>query len=801
MSINIENEPLEYDRLPVLPLKDVVVFPRMVIPLLIGRATSMGAVEECLATGKSLFAVMQKDSDVELPEKRDLHDTGVMVNILQTMRMPDGTMKIVVEGLERVKMRRYHEGEHYDSVDVAPLKHTHRRTKKAEATQRLVLEAFDNYVKQGQKISPEVAISMRNVDETDALVDMLSAHLNLKPQERQQLLTIEKTTGRLEKLYEVLEREVDLLGIEKQVKDKVRDQMEKGQRDYFLNEKMKMIQSELSGSEYSADDVQDLRQGIESAKLPKEVKEKALKELYRFERMQPMSPESSIVQTYIEWLTELPWKKRTKDNLSLDAAQKILDKEHYGLKKVKERILEFLAVRKVSKTVKGPILCLVGPPGVGKTSLGQSIAHAMGRKFVRVSLGGVRDEAEIRGHRRTYIGALPGRIIQSMKKVEVSNPVFMLDEIDKMNVDFRGDPSSALLEVLDPEQNQHFSDHYLEVDYDLHEVFFIATANSEYDIPEPLLDRMEIVNLAGYSPLEKAHIANQFLIPRQLKEAGLDKKGLEIKPEALDHMIHRYTQEAGVRELERQIASICRKVTLENVRAKSTKKKKVSINEAKVTKLLGPPQYTTLEAGKKGHVGVSVGLAWTSVGGDTLIIETQLMKGKGDLRLTGQLGEVMQESAQAAYTYLRANAKTLGISTEFWKNVDLHLHVPEGAIPKDGPSAGGAMTISMLSALRKKAPFDAIAMTGEITLRGQILPIGGVKEKLLAAHRAGMEKVLLPKENEKDLVDIPEEVRNAMNLVFVEDIKEVIAHTMPKPRKAATKKKAAKKSRAKKKSK
>jgi ATP-dependent Lon protease len=801
MSIEIENEPIEYDRLPVLPLKDVVVFPRMVIPLLIGRATSMGAVEECLATGKALFAIMQKDSEVELPEKGDLYDTGVMANILQTMRMPDGTMKIVVEGLERVKMRRYYDGENFDSVDVTPISHTHRKTKKAEATQRLILESFDNYVKQGQRISPEVAISMRNVEETDVLVDMLSAHLNLKAGERQQLLTIEKTNGRMEKLYEVLQREVDLLGIEKQVKDKVRDQMEKGQRDYFLNEQMKMIQSELSGSEYSADDVQELRQRIDSTKLHKDVKEKTLKELYRFERMQPMSPESSIVQTYIEWITDLPWKKRTKDNLSLDAAQKILDKEHYGLKKVKERILEFLAVRKVSKTVKGPILCLVGPPGVGKTSLGQSIAHAMGRKFVRVSLGGVRDEAEIRGHRRTYIGALPGRIIQSMKKVEVCNPVFMLDEIDKMNVDFRGDPSSALLEVLDPEQNQHFSDHYLEVDYDLHEVFFIATANSEYDIPEPLLDRMEIVNLSGYSPLEKVQIANQFLIPRQLKEAGLDKKGLEIKKEALDSMIHQYTQEAGVRELERQIASICRKVTLENVRSKSPKKKKNTIDQAKVTKLLGPPHYTTLEAGKKGHIGVSVGLAWTSVGGDTLIIETQLMKGKGDLRLTGQLGEVMQESAQAAYTYLRANAKVLGISSEFWKNADLHLHVPEGAIPKDGPSAGGAIAISMLSALRNKAPFDAVAMTGEITLRGHILPIGGMKEKLLAAHRAGMEKVLLPKENKKDLVDIPEEVRNAMNLVFVEDIKEVIAHTMTKPRKPAKKKTTAKKKPAKKKTK
>jgi len=793
MSIEIENQPLEYDRLPILPLKDVVVFPRMVIPLLIGRATSMGAVEECLATGKSLFAIMQKDPDVDSPQKRDLYTIGVMVNILQTMRMPDGTMKIVVEGLERAKMKTYHEGENFSSVDVSPIKHRYRKTKKAEATQRLVLESFDTYVKQGQKISPEVAISMRNVEETDALVDMLSAHLSLKSPERQQLLMIEKTASRLEKLYEVLQREVDLLGIEKQVKDKVRDQMEKGQRDYFLNEQMKMIQNELSGSEYSADDVQEIRQSIEAAKLPKEVKEKAFKELYRFERMQPMSPESSIVQTYIEWLTELPWKKRTKDKLNLDAAQKTLDTEHYGLKKVKERILEFLAVRKVSKTVKGPILCLVGPPGVGKTSLGQSIAHAMGRKFVRVSLGGVRDEAEIRGHRRTYIGALPGRIIQSMKKVEVTNPVFMLDEIDKMSVDFRGDPSSALLEVLDPEQNQHFSDHYLEVDYDLHEVFFIATANSEYDIPEPLLDRMEIVNLAGYSPLEKSQIANQFLIPRQLTEAGLNKNDLDIKKPALDYLINRYTSEAGVRELERQIASICRKVTLANVRSKAVKKKKATIDESKILKLLGPPIYSTLEAGKKGHIGVSVGLAWTSVGGDTLIIETQLMKGKGDLRLTGQLGEVMQESAQAAYTYLRANAKRLGIPVDFWKNIDLHLHVPEGAIPKDGPSAGGAMTVSMLSALRKKAPFDAIAMTGEITLRGQILPIGGVKEKLLAAHRAGMEKVLLPKENEKDIVDVPEEVRKGLQLVFVEDIKEVIAHTMPKvkatPKKLAAKKK------------
>ena len=777
------------DIYPILPLKDVVLFPRMVVPLLVGRPPSLSAVEECLASGRPLFACAQRDPEMETPGQVDLHQMGILVNILQTLRMPDGTVKIVVEGLGRAVLDQLVEGESFDEAQVHLVGEKAGTSDELEALKRIVLDMFEDYVRKGQRIAPEVVLSLKGVEDSSALSDLICAHLNLLADERQELLEIEDPKKRLEKLATILTRDLDFLDIEKQVRDKVRDQMEKGHREFYLNEQLKLIQDELSDTEYSGDDAQELRKLITKCKMPKDVLEKALRELSRFEKMQPLSPESSIVQTYLEWLTEMPWTKRSRDVLDLDKALKVLDEDHYGLGKVKERILEFLAVRKLSKGTKGPVLCLVGPPGVGKTSLGKSVARAMNRKFARVSLGGVRDEAEIRGHRRTYIGAMPGRIIQSMKKAGVVNPVFMLDEIDKMSTDFRGDPSSALLEVLDPEQNGQFSDHYLEVDYDLHEVFFITTANNEYEIPEPLLDRMEIVRMPGYTPLEKSQIATRFLIPKQVKESGLSMDDIHFSPKALDTILCHYTEEAGVRELERKIAAICRKVAREVVQGKS--KGKNTITEKRVVDMLGPPEYTDVETLLQPVVGVSIGLAWTSTGGDTLIIESLLMSGKGELKLTGQLGDVMQESAQAVYTYLRANAKALDIPSEFWKSKDLHLHVPEGGIPKDGPSAGCAIAVSMLSALRKQVPKERLAMTGEITLMGNVLPIGGLKEKMLAAHRAKMKTVILPRRNEKDLVDIPKEISRDLEFVLVDTLDDVLAYCLPKRkrRKAAAKRK------------
>jgi len=623
---------------------------------------------------------------------------------------------------------------------------------------------------------------MKAVGDPDALADLVASHLPLPFEERQALLEITDPEQRLEEIGGILHRELELLGIEHDVRERIREQMERGQREYYLHEQLKVIQTELGNREDAVDEFTELRQMIDGAKMPKDVKEKATRELARYERMPPMSPEGGVIRAYIEWLTDMPWVKRSRDRINLDRAKEVLDEDHYGLTKVKERILEFLAVRKLSKSTKGPILCLVGPPGVGKTSLGRSIARAMGRKFVRVSLGGIRDEAEIRGHRRTYIGAMPGRILQNMKKCGVKNPLFMLDEVDKMSNDFRGDPASALLEVLDPEQNHSFSDHYLEVDYDLHEVFFVTTANSDYDLPEPLLDRMEVVRLSGYTTFEKEHIAEGFLVPKQLEESGLSDKHLRFTKKGIDLLVNRYTQEAGVRELERQIANVCRKIAREVVSSKK-KFKMVTITEKRIFDLLGPPIYSELLADGKPCVGLAIGLAWTVVGGDTLTIETTTMRGKGNLMLTGQLGEIMQESAQAAYTYLRAHAKKLKIRSEFWKNFDVHVHVPEGAIPKDGPSAGGAIAISMLSALRAKAPRGKTAITGEITLQGRVLGIGGVKEKVLAAHRAGLTTVLMPKENEKDLIDVPKEVQKDINFVFVETLDEIIRRAFPPPRK------------------
>lgn len=773
----------DIQRIPLLPLKDVVVFPRMVIPLLVGRPASLGAVEASLASGVPVFLCTQTDATVDSPTIEQLYPVGVAANVLQTLRMPDGTMKVVAEGLGRGRLLKLKDRNGVTEATVEPVPEQTFEGPEAEALMRTALGQFEAYVRQSGRVAPEVVASLRSVNEANALADLVCAYLPLRVEERQELLQLVNVPERFERLSVLLLRETEMLDIEKKVRERIREQMDRGQREYFLHEQLKAIHQELGNKEGVGDETSDLRAMIEKAEMPKDVKEKAERELSRFERMPSMSPEGAIIRTYIEWLADMPWNKRTKDTIDIDVAQKVLDEDHFGLKKVKERILEYLAVRKLSKSTKGPILCFVGPPGVGKTSLGRSIARAMGRKFIRVSLGGVRDEAEIRGHRRTYVGAMPGRIVQSIKKAGTKNPLFILDEIDKMSMDFRGDPSSALLEVLDPEQNTAFSDHYLEVDFDLHEVFFITTANSEHEIPGPLHDRMEVVRLSGYTSYEKEHIAKLFLIPRQMKETGLTEKHIAFEPEGIHTLIQRYTREAGVRELERQIANVCRKVARRVVQ--NGKAKRFVVNETTVPELLGPHEYSDLRADNEPRAGVAIGLAWTWAGGDILHIETSTMKGKGVLTLTGQLGDVMKESAHAAYTYLRSHAKELQIPADFNKRFDLHVHVPEGAIPKDGPSAGVAIAVSMVSALRNSPPAPQLAMTGEITLRGRVLPVGGIKEKLLAAHRAGIRTVLLPKENEKDLVDIPEEIKKELRITFVTEVQEVLRTAFERTQKHA----------------
>jgi ATP-dependent Lon protease len=772
-------------RMPLLPLKDAVIFPRMVVPLLVGRPASLAAIEESLAREQPLFLCTQHDPEDEQPAADGLYRIGVAANVLQTTRMPDGTLKIVVEGLQRGKVQRFYLDGPVPEVLIRPVTTPASAGDEIIGLIRSVLEQFEKYSRNSQRIAPEIIMSLKSIDDPDMLADMVSGYLPVRVDERQQLLENLNVASRLEQLIGLLMRENELFEIERSVRDRVREQMERGQREHYLQEQLRAIHQELGGREDSGDDYSELREMIAKARMPKDVREKADREMARYQRMPPMSPEGAIIRTYLEWLCEMPWRKRTRDVIDLKVAQKVLDEDHYGLEKVKERILEFLAVRKMSNQVHGPVLCLVGPPGVGKTSLGQSIARAMGRKFVRVSLGGVRDEAEIRGHRRTYIGALPGRMIQSLKKAGVRNPVFMLDEIDKMSTDFRGDPSSALLEVLDPAQNKNFSDHYLEVEFDLTHVFFITTANNLYDIPHPLRDRMEIVRMPGYTSHEKLHIAKGFLVRKQRQECGLTEKKLEISDAGIETIISRYTREAGVRELERQIAAICRKITRRFVAGEV--KNKVKVGAKEVMELLGPPIFTEALAESLEEVGVAIGMAWTEAGGDILHIETSTMKGKGKLTLTGQLGDVMKESAQAAHTYLRAHAEDLKIPAERFSELDVHVHVPEGAIPKDGPSAGVAIAVSMLSALLGVAGRSLLSMTGEITLRGRVLPVGGIKEKVLAAHRAGVRSIVLPKENEKDLPDIPQDVLKDIQFTLAERIDEVFAVVFQKEKPPAAK--------------
>lgn len=764
-------------RLALLPLKDAVIFPRMVVPLLVGRPASLAAIEESLAREQPLFLCTQVDPEDEQPSADRLYRIGVTANILQTTRMPDGTMKIVVEGLARGRVQRFHLDGPAPEAVVRTLAAAPAAVREHEALMRSALGLFETYARHSQRIAPEVVMSMKSMDDPEVLADMICAYLPVRVEERQQLLETLEAAERLERIAATLMRENEMFELERSVRDRVREQMERGQREHYLQEQLKAIHQELGGREEALDEYSELREMIAKARMPKEVREKADRELARYQRMPPMSPEGAVIRTYLEWLCDMPWRKRTREGIDLRVAQQVLDEDHHGLEKVKERILEFLAVRKLSTQVRGPVLCLVGPPGVGKTSLGESIARAMNRKFVRVSLGGVRDEAEIRGHRRTYIGALPGRIIQSMKKAGVRNPVFMLDEIDKMSTDFRGDPSSALLEVLDPAQNKAFSDHYLEVDFDLTNVFFVTTANNVYDIPHALRDRMEVVRMPGYTALEKRQISRGFLVPKQTSEAGLAPEQLTIADAAIDTIIARYTREAGVRELERRIAAICRKIARRVVSGEASTPEVVDAKAA--VALLGPPVYTETMAERAPEPGTAVGMAWTETGGDILVIETSTMPGKGKLTLTGQLGEVMKESAQAAYTYLRANADALSVPADRFSGLDIHIHVPEGAIPKDGPSAGVALAVSLLSALRGVAPAAALSMSGEITLRGRVLPVGGIKEKVLAAQRAGIRHILLPKENEKDFPEIPKEVREEVRITLVDHVRQVFEAAFP----------------------
>ncbi len=760
--------------LPVLPLRDIVVFPHMIVPLFVGREKSVAALNEVMQGGKQILLLAQKEAEQDDPAAGDLYRVGTIGNILQLLKLPDGTIKVLVEGGARILVDDIgeHEGCLRGRYSLMPEKDEDGRER--EAVARSVEQQFEAYVKLNKKTPPEVLVSVSAVEESDKLADTIASHLNLKLEDKQGLLETQSVIERLERLYVFMEEEMEILQVDKRIRTRVKRQMEKSQREYYLSEQMKAIQKEL-GEDDAQNDVDELAKQIETVGLSAEAKEKAEAELKRLKMMPPMSAEATVVRNYLEWLLEVPWKKSTRVRRDLAVAEKVLEEDHFGLEKVKERILEHLAVLKLVRRMKGPILCFVGPPGVGKTSLGRSIARATNRKFVRMSLGGVRDEAEIRGHRRTYIGSMPGKVIQSMKKAGVKNPLILLDEIDKLGADFRGDPSSALLEVLDPEQNHTFNDHYMEVDYDLSEVMFITTANS-LNIPGPLLDRMEVIRISGYTEQEKLAIARRYLLPKQMKNHGLRAKDMEMEDAALLEVIRHYTREAGVRSLDRTLANLCRKVAKKRVAEKATTAIKVA--KADVESYLGVHQYRFGIAESEDQIGVVTGLAWTEVGGELLQIETALMPGKGKLTVTGQLGDVMQESIQAALTYVRSRAARLGLKPDFHQKVDIHVHVPEGAIPKDGPSAGLAMATSIISALTGIPVRRDVCMTGEITLRGKALAIGGLKEKLLAAQRGGLKEVLIPEENEKDLKEIPDNILEGLTIHPIAHMDYVLKHAL-----------------------
>jgi len=759
--------------LPVLPLRDIVMFPHMIVPLFVGREKSVLALEEVMASGKSIVLLAQRNAEDDDPNVEDLYSIGTLGHILQMLKLPDGTIKVLIEGQSRVQV--------HDLVDedclrcrYEVLQEDEEDEREQEQVARTVVNQFEGYSKLNKKIAPEVLVSISAVDDVDRLADTIASHLNLKVNEKQDLLETTSVIDRLEKLYALMEEEIDMLQVDKRVRTRVKRQMEKSQREYYLSEQLKAIQKEL-GEEDSHSELDAIASKIETLGMTTEAKEKAVAEIKRLKMMPPMSSEATVVRNYLDWLVDLPWKKRTRVRRDLEAAEAVLDEDHFGLDKVKERILEHLAVLQLVKKMKGPILCFVGPPGVGKTSLAASIARATRREFVRMSLGGVRDEAEIRGHRRTYIGAMPGKVIKSMKKAGTKNPLILLDEIDKMGADFRGDPSSALLEVLDPEQNSTFNDHYLEVDYDLSDVMFITTANS-MNIPGPLLDRMEIIRISGYTEEEKLAIAKKYLLPKQKKNHGLMTLDFDLSDEVLMEVIRYYTREAGVRSLERVLAKICRKIARKLVLSKD--KVVAEVQVADLEDLLGVQQYRFGLAEAKDEIGVVTGLAWTEVGGELLQIETALTPGKGKLTVTGQLGDVMQESVQAALTYVRSRAEVLGLKADFHQKVDIHVHVPEGAIPKDGPSAGLAMATSIVSALTGIPVRREVCMTGEITLRGKSLPIGGLKEKLLAAHRGGLTTAIIPEANRKDMKEVTDNVKGAMTFHYADNMDDVLEHAL-----------------------
>ncbi len=768
-------EKFETRKLPMMPIRDVVIFPYMMTPFIVGRESSVRALEEALASDRKIFLATQHDASIDEPKPHEIYQVGTIANIVQNLKLPDGNIKVLVEGVERGRILKLTNNEGYFEAEVRTVKYPNEPNKAVEAAMQRVHTLFDQYVKLCQSLNLEPVI-ITGMNDPAKLSDTIAQNLQLSIEEKQELLEIFDPAERLNRIADVLDIEIEKLNMDRTIQTRVKRQMERAQKEYYLNEKIKAIQKELGRGEKSEFD--ELKKKIDTAGMPKDVHEKAIQELKKLEAMPPMSAESTVSRNYLDWLLAVPWKKKSKEIRNIEHAEKILNQDHYGLEKIKERILEFLAVRQLVKNPKGSILCFVGPPGVGKTSLGMSIAKATGRKFVRMSLGGVRDEAEIRGHRRTYIGALPGQIIQMMKKAGTKNPVFMLDEVDKMASDFRGDPSAALLEVLDPEQNWMFQDHYLDVEYDLSQVFFVATANVLHTIPPALQDRMEVLRLHGYTELEKIEIAKQFLVRKQREATGLTEKQLTFTDDALREIIRSYTREAGVRNLEREIGNICRKVARKVVKDPNYI---ITLEAQNVSEFLGVTKFRDTLANEKSEVGLVTGLAWTEVGGSILSTEVAIVDGKGKLTITGQLGDVMQESAHAAMSYVRSRAAALGVPRDFYRNVDIHIHVPEGAIPKDGPSAGITMATAIASAMSKIPVRRDIAMTGEITLRGKVLPIGGLKEKLLAALRAGITEAIIPKENEKDLPEVPENIRGQMKIHLVENMDQVLKVALEKP--------------------
>jgi ATP-dependent Lon protease len=759
--------------LPLLPLRDIVVFPHMVAPLFVGRSKSVNALADAMEKDKSVFLVTQRKADVDNPSEKDMNRIGTIGTVLQLLKLPDGTVKALVDGKVRGRIVRFLSSDEFFQVEVQPQLESDIPRAEGVALARAINESFEEYAKINKNISKDLVRNVNNITNPSQLADTVAAQFSFKLQEKQRLLETPSLTDRLSHLLQLIKMEIEVYQVEQRIKGRVKDQMEKTQRNYYLNEQMRAIRKEMGAEDEAADELQELEKRVKRKRMSKEAAAKVRQEFKKLKLMTPMSAEATVVRNYIEWIISLPWFERTKVRHDLDEGERILDEDHYGLEKPKERILEYLAVQSLIKKVRGPILCFVGPPGVGKTSLARSVARATGRKFVRLSLGGVRDEAEIRGHRRTYIGAMPGKIIQSLKKVGVNNPVFCLDEVDKMSMDFRGDPSAALLEVLDPEQNFSFNDHYLDLDYDLSDILFVTTANTLPDIPPALQDRMEIIRLPGYTEYEKYHIAQDFLIPKQIKQNGLEGKDIQFSKNAVQTIIQRYTREAGVRNLEREIASICRKIAREVLKTEEMEQCRVTASS--VQKHLGPPRHRETQIEEKDQIGIATGLAWTQVGGELLWVETLIMPGKGELIVTGKLGDVMKESAQAAVSYVRSRANRLNIDEKFYRENDIHIHIPEGAIPKDGPSAGISMCTSIVSALTKRPIRRDVAMTGEITLRGRVLPIGGLKEKILAAHRGGIQKVIIPKENEKDLKDIPSIISKQIEIVLVDHMDEVLS--------------------------